>query len=123
MVDKNKVMDEVMRREKTRFIRRVLKYSGFILLFGAIYTFSEYKNYDRVKFEKEIAGVVESIQISTDENDQQNTLFKVKLETDKQVTIIQTKPAAYKQGDSVKVLREEYESGLKKYSFILESSL
>ena len=116
-MDKNKLLDAVERREKTIIIRRILKYGVFILVFGAIYTFSEFKNYDRVKFSHELSGVVGSITTSKTE-----TTFIVKLENDKVVKILKMKGESFNKGESVKILREELESGRMQYSFVLQNT-
>jgi len=117
MVDKNKLLDEVMRREKQPKYRKILIYTVLTLVFGGIYSFSEFKNYDRVKFSKELSGVVESVQTpttSTNEN-----VLSIKLENEKVVKISKIDLPKFKQGEQIKVLRQELESGRMVYSIVL----
>jgi len=119
MVDKQKLLDEVMRREKKPKYKKILIYSFLTLVFGGVYSFSEFKNYDRVKFSKELSGVVESIQTSTVSGSENKTVFLIKLENDKTVEIPKIEFAKFQQGDEVKVLRQELESGRMRYSIVL----
>ena len=121
MVNKQKLLDAVMRREKTRIIRRVFKYGAFALVFGSLLVFAEFKNFDRVKFSHELNGVVESV--SASDTVKTDTTFVVKLENGKSIKIIKLNDESFQKGESVKILREELESGRMQYSFaLLEAS-
>ena len=119
MVDKQKLLDEVMRREKKPKIKRLFIILLLTLVLGGIYSFSVYKNYDRVKFSHEVNGIIESV--TTLETNQ--STYVVKLETDKVIKIINFNDSSHHQGDAVKVLSEELESGLLQYSFVKDKSL
>lgn len=119
MLDKNKLLDAVERREKTRIFRRVLKYGGFALVFGALLVFAEFKNYDRVKFSHELDAVIESIETLATKD----PTYVVKLENEKIIKIFEVNDVVLHQGEAVKVLREELESGRLQYSIVKEKLL
>lgn len=120
MVDKNKLLDEVMRREKKPKIKRWLLYIALAIIFGSVYSYSVFKNYDRVKFSKQLSGVVEEVKTSITADNKSQSVFVIKLENEKLIEIPAIKLAKFKQGDKVKVVRQELESGRLRYSIVLK---
>ncbi|HFE37320.1 MAG TPA: hypothetical protein ENK06_02720 [Gammaproteobacteria bacterium] len=117
MVDKNKVLDEAVRRERKAKIKKTLTYTMLALVFGGIFSFSVFQNYDRVKFSKEFSGVVQSIKKSKDTQDQ--SVLKIKLQTNKIIEIPVNRFASLATGDEIKVLRQTLESGQTRYTVVL----
>lgn len=120
MVDKNKILDEAMRRENKFKTKKVLSYTLLALVLGGIYSFAEFKNYDRVKFSKTLTGVVQSSKSVLVENADKQTLLIIKLQNSKTVEVPQSVIAPIEQGEHVNVLREEFESGRLRYSIAVE---
>jgi len=117
MVDKNKVLDEAMRRESRLKPKKIFTYTVLALIFGGFFSYSVIYNYDRVKFSKELAGVIQSVDVSTSPGEEQR-IYQVRLENNKIVEVQQGIDTSIKQGAKVKVLRQELESGKMRYSII-----
>jgi len=117
MVDKNKVLDEVIRREK---VAKIKKYGTLVLLalvFGGIFSYSQFKNYDRVKFSKELSGVIKEI-IPSASKEGVKEVFSIELENGKMIQVPKRDFAKLNLGESVKILRQELESGQLRYSIV-----
>jgi len=113
MIDKNKLLDEVVRREKRRKIRNFLALASFVLVFGILYSYSVVKNYDRAKFSKEVSAVVESIEPASD-----GKIIAVRLPSEKIVSLVMKNSKDISENQTVLVLQEELESGKMRYSLI-----
>lgn len=117
MVDKKKLLDEAMRREGRLKPKKLLTYTLLALIFGSFFSYSVIYNYDRVKFSKELAGVVQSINVSSSLGEELR-VYQVRLENNKIVEVQQGIDTAIEQGAKIKVLRQELESGKMRYSII-----
>ena len=113
MIDKNKLLDEVVRREKRRKIRFFLALTAFVLVFGTLFSYSVVKNYDRPKFSKEVSAMVESVE-STNEG----KIISIRLPSEKIVSLTINTSKEISENQSVLVLQEELESGKMRYSLI-----
>ncbi len=113
MIDKKKLLDEVVRREKRRKIRNFLVLASVVIVFGILFSYSVVKNYDRPKFSKEVSAMVESIDSTNN-----GKIISIRLPSEKIVSLAINHSKDISENQTVLVLQEELESGKMRYSLV-----
>jgi len=116
-LDKNKVLDHIIRLERRRKIKKFSIIAAFVVLFGVLYSFSVVMNYDRVKFSNEVNAIIEAVE----ETENGNIKLSLRLPSDEIVsTTVNATPGSLTKEQAIKVLEEELANGQMRYSLILE---
>ena len=111
--DKNKIFDEVVRREKRRKIRFFLILAAIILAFGSLFSYSVVKNYEQVKQSHDLRATITAI-----EDGEKGKVVSLRLPSKEIITLTVTDELGKTLSidKTVSVLQEKLASGQVRYS-------
>jgi len=110
----NRILDLKIKQEKRSKLIKIFSYTFIIIFLGGIFSYAQFKNFERVKFSTEFDGVIVSIH-SDAAMVAGEKQFVVDLSSGKQLNFNTVPTQIFAADDKVIVVKQELESGQIKY--------